>query len=56
VFEGYGEEAILWRVIERIPENYREPLVLFYREHQSVEDVAAALDLNTDPVIANGKS
>jgi RNA polymerase sigma factor (sigma-70 family) len=31
------EEAILWRSIERIPENYREPLVLYYREHQSVE-------------------
>src|SRR5712675_2050284 len=31
------EEAILWRSIERIPESYREPLVLYYREHQSVE-------------------
>src|SRR3954451_3332828 len=29
------EEAILWRSIERIPENYRQPLVLYYREHQS---------------------
>src|SRR6478752_2855185 len=27
------EETILWRSLERIPENYREPLVLFYREH-----------------------
>jgi RNA polymerase sigma factor (sigma-70 family) len=44
------EEAILWRLIERIPENYREPLVLFYREHQSVENVAAALDLTDDAV------
>jgi RNA polymerase sigma factor (sigma-70 family) len=44
------EEAILWRSLERIPENYREPLVLFYREHQSVEDVAAALDLSEDAV------
>jgi RNA polymerase sigma factor (sigma-70 family) len=44
------EEAILWRLIERIPENYREPLVLFYREHQSVENVAAALDLSDDAV------
>jgi len=24
------EEAILWRSLERIPETYREPLVLFY--------------------------
>jgi RNA polymerase sigma factor (sigma-70 family) len=44
------EEAILWRSIERIPENYREPLVLYYREHQSVENVAAALDLSEDAV------
>ena len=34
------EEAILWRSLERIPEIYREPLILFYREHQSVETVA----------------
>src|SRR5437764_1903739 len=44
------EEAILWRSIERIPESYRQPLVLFYREHQSVETVAAALDLSEDAV------
>ena len=44
------EEAILWRSIERIPEIYREPLVLFYREHRSVEKVAAALDLTEDAV------
>src|SRR5438477_5825571 len=44
------EEAILWRSIERIPESYRQPLVLFYREHQSVENVAAALDLSEDAV------
>ena len=39
------EEAILWRSLERIPEIYREPLVLFYREHQSAASVAQALDL-----------
>ena len=44
------EQAILWRSIQRIPEIYREPLVLFYREHQSVADVAAALDLTEDTV------
>ena len=44
------EEAILWRSLERIPESYREPLVLYYREHQSVENVAAALDLSEDAV------
>jgi len=42
------EETILWRSIEAIPEIYREPLVLFYREHQSVEKVAEALELSED--------
>jgi RNA polymerase sigma factor (sigma-70 family) len=44
------EQAILWRSLERIPEIYREPLVLFYREHQSIESVAADLDLTEDTV------
>lgn len=44
------EQAILWRSIERIPAAYREPLVLFYREHQSIEHVARALDLSEDVV------
>src|SRR5438270_3656310 len=44
------EEAILWRSIERIPESYRETLVLYYREHQSVENVALVLDLSEDAV------
>jgi len=44
------EEAILWRSIGNIPETYREPMILFYREHQSVEQVAAALELTEDAV------
>lgn len=44
------EERILWRSLERIPEIYREPLVLFYREHQSVEHVAEAMALTQDAV------
>ncbi|MDB6123002.1 MAG: polymerase sigma factor [Pedosphaera sp.] len=44
------ERVILWRSLERVPEIYREPLVLFYREHQSVERVAEALDLSEDAV------
>ncbi len=44
------EAALLWRSLERIPEIYREPLVLFYREHQSVERVAQALELSEDTV------
>lgn len=44
------EEALLWRALETIPEIYREPLVLFYREHHSVEAVARRLDLSEDAV------
>jgi RNA polymerase sigma factor (sigma-70 family) len=44
------EAGILWRSLERIPEVYREPLILFYREHQSIETVAASLDLSEDAV------
>ena len=42
------EEAILWRALERIPDAYRQPLILFYREHQSVERVASELDLTEE--------
>jgi RNA polymerase sigma factor (sigma-70 family) len=45
------EMAILWREVGRLPEIYREPLILFYREHQSVEQVAAALELTPDAVM-----
>jgi RNA polymerase sigma factor (sigma-70 family) len=44
------EEAILWRSLEKIPELYREPFILFYREHQSIESVAAELELSEDAV------
>jgi RNA polymerase sigma factor (sigma-70 family) len=44
------EEAILWRSLEKIPELYREPLILFYREHQSIGSVAAELELSEDAV------
>ena len=45
------EMAILWREVGRLPEIYREPLILFYREHQSVEHVAEALELTPDAVM-----
>ena len=44
------QEAILWSALGRVPETYREPLVLFYREHQSIERVAAELELTEDAV------
>jgi len=47
---GREEEAILWRSLEKIPENYRAPLILYYREHQSIEHVAVQLELTEDTV------
>lgn len=44
------EQALLWSALERVPENYREPLILYYREHRSIEHVAAALELTEDNV------
>jgi RNA polymerase sigma factor (sigma-70 family) len=44
------EQAILWSALERVPELYREPLVLYHREHRSEEHVAVALDLTGDAV------
>jgi RNA polymerase sigma factor (sigma-70 family) len=44
------ELELLWREIGQLPEIYREPLVLFYREHQSVTRVAEALELSEDAV------
>ncbi len=44
------EQAILWHSLEQIPSNYREPLVLYYREHRSIEHVAGELDMTEDAV------
>ena len=44
------EVALLWSVMMGIPEVYREPLILFYREHQSVAAVAASLELSEEAV------
>lgn len=44
------EQALMWSALERVPEIYREPLILYYREHNSIEHVAVALDLTEDAV------
>ena len=44
------EEGILWRALEGIPETYREPLILYYRQQHSLEQVAGALELSEDAV------
>jgi RNA polymerase sigma factor (sigma-70 family) len=44
------EQTLLWQALEKMPDTYREPLILFYREHCSVEHVASQLDLSEDTV------
>jgi RNA polymerase sigma factor (sigma-70 family) len=44
------QEQLVWQAIADIPENYREPMILFYREEQSVARVAAALEISQDAV------
>jgi RNA polymerase sigma factor (sigma-70 family) len=40
----------VWAALQAIPENYREPLVLFYRKDLSIRDIAEALELSEDCV------
>ena len=44
------EQALLWQALEAVPETYRETLILYYREHRSMEHVAAELDVSEDAV------
>ncbi|MCU4675255.1 sigma-70 family RNA polymerase sigma factor [Catenovulum sp. 2E275] len=44
------EQALLWKYLTQMDVHYREPLILFYRKHQSIEHVAAELDLSVDTV------
>ena len=44
------EEGILWRSLEGMAEIYREPLILYYRQNQSADEVALALDLSAETV------
>jgi RNA polymerase sigma factor (sigma-70 family) len=42
------QQAIVWGALEGISEQYREPMVLFYREQQSVREVASGLGLTEE--------
>lgn len=53
------EAALMWSALEGIPENYREPMVLFYREQRSVPAVAATLEISEELVrqrLARGRA
>jgi len=44
------QQQMMWAALAKMPDNYREPLILFYREQKSVETVAAELMLSEDVV------
>ena len=44
------EQQLLWHALEGIPPEYREPLILYYREERSVRHVAEALELTDSAV------
>ncbi len=41
-----SQEHLVWNLLESLPETYREPLILYYRNEQSTREVALALDEN----------
>lgn len=44
------ERAILLRQLQELPPQYREPMVLFYRQNESVASVAETLGISEDAV------
>lgn len=44
------ERAVLMRQLQELPATYREPMVLFYRQNESVASVAEALGISEDAV------
>ena len=42
------QQVVIRQALEQIPERYREPLVLFYREQKSLKQVAKLLELSED--------
>jgi len=45
-----AKAAIVWAILEEIPETYREPLVMYYQQSRSIPEIAAALDLTEENV------
>ncbi len=47
---GKEETALLWSVLSGLPEIYRQPMVLFYRENESIRSVAEVLAISEETV------
>jgi RNA polymerase sigma factor (sigma-70 family) len=44
------QQAVVRQALQQIPTKYREPLVLFYRQEQSIKEVAEQLELSEEAV------
>lgn len=56
---GADEAVLMWSALGGLPDTYREPMVLFYREGRSIAMVAAALDISEETVrqrLARGRT
>ena len=42
------QNRLIWTALEKIPEKYRLPLVLFYRSEKSIPEIADALEISKD--------
>ena len=47
---GKEQQALIWQALKNMPQDYRIPLVLYYREGKSVKLVAETINLSTDAV------
>jgi RNA polymerase sigma factor (sigma-70 family) len=47
---SHEEQTLLWRALSQIPDLYREPLILFYRQENSILQIADALGLSEETV------
>lgn len=45
---GADEAGLMWEALRALPDLYREPMVMFYREGHTVAAVAAALEISED--------
>lgn len=50
VHVSHEESEAVWTALKKLPDNFREPLILFYREEHSIADVADVLSISQDAV------
>ena len=42
------KQSVVWSSLEEIPEKYREVMILYYRQGQSIEEVAQTLEISAE--------